>query len=202
MIGDDRLERLRLLLFVRCSDLGARHVADNGKQHLAVAKLIEEGPVGMPVPAHIRAEMESDRLDREASRLQCLAHHDRNDFHHDGIGKLEQARENAGEAGPVVARTRHGRRLGIEAEDAKHRAPLRIEDDLGAASFDALGDILLRRALALDIDAVMVRARDDMRDHRTQRDAAMARQIGANGGVAVQVDIGVHRRCNLGADRL
>jgi hypothetical protein len=100
-IGDDRLQGLRLLTGVRRRYLGACDLAGDGEQHFAVAQLVEERRVGLPMLAHIGAEMKTDHLDRLAARRQGLAHDDRHDLHNHRIGEFEQPREQRRERGPV-----------------------------------------------------------------------------------------------------
>ena len=40
-----------------CSNLRARNLADDGEQHFAVAKLVDERRVGLPMPVHVGVDM-------------------------------------------------------------------------------------------------------------------------------------------------
>src|SRR3546814_2089631 len=63
-------------------------------------------------------------------------------------------------------------------------------------SIAALG---VARRLRLGRYPPQMRAADGVGDHQAQSDAGMPEQGGTDGGVTVQVEIGLHRRCYLRA---
>src|SRR3546814_13305714 len=70
------------------------------------------------------------------------------------------------------------------------------------AGLAALAGGVVAAGLRLGLHAPQVRSDDGMGDHQAQRDLGMAGQGGTDGGMAVQVDIGLASAGHLGPGRL
>lgn len=89
-----------------------------------------------------------------------------------------------------------------QAQHRQHRAPMLVEPGLAQTGFDALAHLIVAGRLRVGPDRPQRRTDDHMRDHQAQRDAGIAAQGRAHGGMAVQIDIAVQSAADLGPDGL
>ena len=112
------------------------------------------------------------------------------------IAKADQPREDCCE---IIAATGYIGRVGREVQQSQNRAALLIEQRFRSAGFDAFGNGFIADMLVLHPHIPERRTCNDMGDHEPQRDGGMIGQHGPRGGVAVQIDIGLHGTGRLAA---
>ena len=202
VVADNALHRLGLFTGVRSGNAGSTNFAQKCGQDFTVTDKIKERFIRRPVIRHFHIKMDAQCLDQFAASGQRLGHDHAQYLHHNSIGHIKQAQQQAAHAvAGFMAECNRGF-VGIKAKHSQHRTAALVKPRLRRAGFDALGNRLLAAALLLHLHIPQRRTANRMGHHDAQRDIGTGRKFAAHGSMAVQINIFRHRAGNFRAGRL